>query len=489
MTDSGCPAARPVAPRMNPACQIHPACQIGPAWRIARGCRIGLLSLLCLLASGCGGGGEYPSQPISLICPWSAGGGTDRVSRQVASQLERELGVPVNVINATGGSGVTGHTRGAVARPDGYTLTMITVELNMLHWRGLTSINHDDFTPLALLNRDSAALFVRRDSDWNHLNELEAAIRREPGRLKASGTAYGGIWHVALAGWLDARGLDASAARWISINGAGPSMQELIAGGVDLVCCSLPEAESLLSAGEVRCLGVMAPRRLASFPDVPTFREQGHDWAIAGWRGLAAPRGLPPQRLAVLAAAVRSVVESDELRRFMDDAGFQMEIEDASTFAETLRTQDELFRGILTGEAFRDIRDEHFGVMLFPAAIALAVLIVGLIARFRSGSERSRRGFPDSPPFRRASGVDADGARRPDWRPPSAVLIACTGYLLASESLGFLPTAALALGGMLWAFRVRPWVAATIAVTASLATYQLFAVALRVPLPRGFWGG
>lgn len=485
MTDSGSPAARPAAPRMNPAR------------------RIGFLSLLWLAALGCGGGGDYPSQPISLICPWSAGGGTDRVSRQVASQLERELGVPVNVINATGGSGVTGHTRGAVARPDGYTLTMITVELNMLHWRGLTSIGPNDFTPLTLLNRDSAALFVRDDSDWNHLDELEAAIRQEPGRVKASGTAYGGIWHVALAGWLDARGIDASAARWISINGAGPSMQELIAGGVDLVCCSLPEAEALLSAGQVRCLGVMAPRRLASFPDVPTFPEQGHDWVIAGWRGLAAPRGLPPERSQVLAAAVRSVVESDELRRFMDDAGFQMEIEDAPTFAETLRTQDALFRDILTGDAFRQIRDEHFGVMLFPAAIAAAVVIVGLIAWFRSASEQprpggrksrpggqsSRPGVRDGSPSRPLSAGGPDDARRPDWRPPLAVLVACTGYLLASESLGFLPTAALALGGMLWAFRVRPWLAAALAVTASVVTYQLFAVALRVPLPRGFWGG
>ena len=77
---------------------------------------------------GCGTQQPFPSRPITLICPWSPGGGTDRVSRQMAMQLERRLGVPVNVINATGGSGVTGLTRGARSRPDGYTLMMMTVE-------------------------------------------------------------------------------------------------------------------------------------------------------------------------------------------------------------------------------------------------------------------------------------------------------------------------------------------------------------------------
>ncbi len=97
------------------------------------------LSVFCC---GCRGQDGYPNGPVMLICPWSAGGGTDRVSRQVASLLSQDLGVPVNVVNATGGAGVTGHTRGALARPDGYTITMVTCEINMLHWRGLAEISH-----------------------------------------------------------------------------------------------------------------------------------------------------------------------------------------------------------------------------------------------------------------------------------------------------------------------------------------------------------
>ena len=160
----------------------------------------------------------------------------------MAALLEVELGVPVNVVNVTGGSGVTGHTRGALAPADGSTMTMITVELNMLHWRGLTNIRPDDFRPLMLLNRDDAALFVREDAPWRSLNELKAAVAADPRALRASGTAQGGIWHVSLAGWLDSEGLDAGDILWIPINGAGPSLDALMSGGIELVCCSLPEA-------------------------------------------------------------------------------------------------------------------------------------------------------------------------------------------------------------------------------------------------------
>ncbi|MEM7263313.1 MAG: tripartite tricarboxylate transporter substrate-binding protein, partial [Planctomycetota bacterium] len=145
---------------------------------------------------------SYPSRPITLLCPWSAGGGTDLVSRQLALYLEQELEVPVNVINATGGSGVTGHGRGARARPDGYTLLMMTIEINMLHWRGLTDLDWQSYTPLMLLNRDAAAVFVPAESPWKTLKDLEAEVRKNPGKLRASGTATGGIWHLALAGWL-----------------------------------------------------------------------------------------------------------------------------------------------------------------------------------------------------------------------------------------------------------------------------------------------
>ncbi|MGH7128461.1 MAG: tripartite tricarboxylate transporter substrate-binding protein, partial [Planctomycetaceae bacterium] len=132
---------------------------------------------LAALPAGCADRGDYPNRPITLVVPWAVGGGTDRVSRQMAVHLEQELGVPVNVVNATGGRGVTGHSRGLRARPDGYTLAMMTVELNMLHHQDLTRINWRDSRPLMSVNEDAAALFVRSDAPWSTLQELEEEIR------------------------------------------------------------------------------------------------------------------------------------------------------------------------------------------------------------------------------------------------------------------------------------------------------------------------
>ena len=111
--------------------------------------------------------------------------------------LEQDLGVPVNVVNVTGGGGVTGHRYGARARPDGYTLTMMTVELNMLHWRNLTHLSWKDFKPIALINQDAASLFAAgAGSRWTNLASLEKYISENPGQLTASGTATvgSGTW-------------------------------------------------------------------------------------------------------------------------------------------------------------------------------------------------------------------------------------------------------------------------------------------------------
>lgn len=444
-----------------------------------------------ITSAGCQRESRFPDSPISLICPWSAGGGTDRVARQVAAQLETELGVPVNVINATGGGGVTGHTRGARARGDGYTLTMVTVELNMLHWRGLTNLTYQDFAPLQMINRDPAALFVRGDAAYGSLDDLQKAIAGGGTKLKASGTAYGGIWHIATAGWLDSRGLPVDAVNWISINGAGPSIQELLAGGVDFICCSLPEAEAVLAGGQVRCLGVMADARLAGYDDVPTFREQQHDWSMAGWRGIAAPRDTPPETLDLLAGAIQRVTGDPTFVDFMAASGFVLELQGPDDFAQTLRQQDELFGDILTQPAFGSVAGEHFGPMMFPVGIAIGLIVtLGVVV----AQARRDRIVPavaeslDQPETERLMGDPLVAVRPANRFGPLAtmagILAAILFYGVASERLGFVATATLMLAGLMTGLRVRPSVAVLVAVVAGGLTYQLFGVWLRVPLPR-----
>jgi tripartite-type tricarboxylate transporter receptor subunit TctC len=247
---------------------------------------------------------DYPKRPITLICPWGAGGGTDAVSRIIATLLKKDLGVPVNVVNRTGGSGAVGHTAMATAKPDGYTIGMPTVEITMMHWMGLTKITYKDLTPVAMVNFDPSGINVRTDSAWKTYKDLENHVRANPGKLQDSGTGQGGIWHLAMAGWMKAVGLAPDAIKWIPSKGAAPALQDLMAGGIDMSTCSLPEAATLIEAGRVRPLAIMADQRDPKFPDVRTLKEMGIDWTCGAWRGIAAPKGTAPEIVAVLEKAI-----------------------------------------------------------------------------------------------------------------------------------------------------------------------------------------
>ncbi|MBU3650948.1 MAG: tripartite tricarboxylate transporter substrate binding protein, partial [Limnohabitans sp.] len=178
------------------------------------------LAVGCTLTAGAWAQSNYPNRPITLVVPWGAGGGTDATARIVGTLLEKELGQPVNVVNRTGGNGVVGHSAISTAAPDGYTLGMITVEITMMHWAGLTPMTYRDFTPLSLMNIDPAGVTVRADAPYKNLDDLIKAVRANPGKFKASGTGQGGIWHLALAGMLSDLKIDGAAVPWVPSNGA-----------------------------------------------------------------------------------------------------------------------------------------------------------------------------------------------------------------------------------------------------------------------------
>src|ERR671921_1635296 len=214
----------------------------------------------------------YPARPVTVIVPWGAGGGTDATARIVAAILEKNLGQPFNVVNRTGGSGVVGHQAIATAPPDGYTIGLITVEIGMMHWQGLTDISGASYTPIGLVNSDPAGLQVRADAPYKTANDLVAAIKANPGKFKASGTGQGGIWHLAIAGMLKDLKVDPAAVPWVPSNGAAPGLQDLVAGGVDIAPVSLPEARSLIDAGKVKSLVIMNDKPSALYPAVPTLK-------------------------------------------------------------------------------------------------------------------------------------------------------------------------------------------------------------------------
>ena len=285
---------------------------------------LGAAALAACAAFGIGSAhAAWPERPVTLIVPWGAGGGTDATARIIGSLLEKELGQPVTVVNRTGGSGVVGHAAIASSPPDGYTIGLITVEIGMMHWQGLTDISGTSYTPIGLVNVDPAGLQVRADAPYKNANELVAAIKATPGKFKASGTGQGGIWHLAIAGMLKDLKVDPAAVPWVPSNGAAPGLQDLVAGGVEIVPCSLPEARSLIDAGKVKSLAVMADAPAALYPNVPTLKAAtGSDWKLGAWRGIAAPKGLPADVRDKLVAAIKKIAASKEYTEFMASRGF-----------------------------------------------------------------------------------------------------------------------------------------------------------------------
>jgi tripartite-type tricarboxylate transporter receptor subunit TctC len=227
------------------------------------------------------------------------------------------------VVNRTGGSGVVGHDAIAKAAADGYTIGMITVEITMMHHVGLTPLKHTDYTPIGLVNADPAGITVRADAPYRSVKDLLAAIKANPGKLKASGTGQGGIWHLAIAGLLVDQGIAPTALPWVPSQGAAPGMQDLVAGGVDVVPCSIPEARAMIDAGKARALAIMDANPPSLYPNVPTLqKELGTNWQIAAWRVIAAPKGIPAPVHKTLSAALKKVYDSKDYKEFMASRGF-----------------------------------------------------------------------------------------------------------------------------------------------------------------------
>jgi tripartite-type tricarboxylate transporter receptor subunit TctC len=290
---------------------------------------------------------SFPSRPITIISPYGAGGANDTLGRMFGVLMEKDLGQPVNVVNRVGGSGAVGHTAGATAAPDGYTITNITGEITMLHWLGMAKVTYKDVRGLVLYCFIPGAVNVRADAPWNTLKDIQDYIKANPGKLKASGTSKGGTWDLCRAGWLKNAGIPIDALPWVPSNGAAPALQELAAGGVQVVTCSLAEARAMIEAKKVKSLAVMDDKRAEIFPDVPTLKELSVNWTSGAWLGLAVPKATPDDIVSILEKSVERAMTSQEFKDFMKKNGFQTWFKPSREFDRYMAEDDEIKGRIL----------------------------------------------------------------------------------------------------------------------------------------------
>lgn len=288
-------------------------------------------------------GSGYPNRPVELIVPFAAGGGTDVLGRALAEQARKHFPQDLIVLNKAGASGALGWTELANARPDGYKLAIITVELTMIPHMGLTRITSDAVTPIARLNADPATIAVRADSPYRTLEDLLAAARKDPGGVRVGNAGPGSLGHLAAAALEDKVGARFNHAPY---RGANPAVLDLLGGHIDAVAVTPVEVATYVAAGKIRPLAIMGEQRIgAGWEAVPTLKERGIDLVIGGWRGLAAPKGVPPGIIAMLRTAMARTLREPAMREtlakqnmgegYLDQDAFKALIErDNATFRQ-----------------------------------------------------------------------------------------------------------------------------------------------------------
>jgi tripartite-type tricarboxylate transporter receptor subunit TctC len=290
----------------------------------------------------------WPERPVSIIVPAGAGGGTDQTSRMLASRLQEKFGQPFNVINQGQGGGVVGISSIKDADPDGYTLGVI---YNFAHYKPMGQADFDvaHFTPIAQYNFDPAGFHVNADSPWETLPQALDALKQNPDDYTvACGGGCGGSWPIAVAILMKEWGIDLSKVRMVSGQGAAPALQDLAAGGVDVVPSSVPEAGALIGAGKVRGLAVFGTERLSAFPDIPTLKEAANlDLSLGAWRGVVAPAGLPEDIAGALENALSEIVSSEEWRDEMTSRGFGIQWNTSADFESFMLDQESKVRPLV----------------------------------------------------------------------------------------------------------------------------------------------
>lgn len=286
-----------------------------------------LFALLNLVTHA--GAAQYPARPISIIVCFPAGGGADVATRTVSKYAAKELGQNINIINVTGGNGAVGYLQAASAKPDGYTLVNLQVDIWSLEVQKLAPISRDNFQPIAAFAYQPAAIITRTDSQWKTFDEFVAKVKQSPGKYNVGGSPLRGIFHQASVLLSDKAGIKYN---YVPTGGAPETLTALVGGQVDTALTWASTAKGQIQAGKMRALAIFADRRSEDMPDVPTLKELGIDITYGGFYGLGAPKGIAPEVAKTLEAAYTKAFKSPELGAELKKLGLEPMFLNAAEF-------------------------------------------------------------------------------------------------------------------------------------------------------------
>ena len=316
------------------------------AQRLRRLAVLGMLPAAAVLAAGTASAQPtgFPSKPIELVVPFQPGGGTDALARAFADATRKHMPQSMIIVNKPGASGAIGWQDVVNAKPDGYRLAVVTVELTTLPHMGLAKFTYEDLTPIARLNADQSAITVRADAPWNTIEEFLAAARKDSGKLSMGNAGNGSIWHLAAAALEDKTGAKFN---HTPFQGAGPAVLALLGGHIDAVAVSPAEVTTYVQAGKLKTLAVMAEQRVKGFDKVPTLKERGIDLVIGTWRGIAAPKNTPPEVVAYLKNLSQKAAGEPAFREVLDKQNLGFSYADDVAFKANMAKDNAYFKALM----------------------------------------------------------------------------------------------------------------------------------------------